>query len=525
MALECVIVNTGMFIIEYVHSTLFISMIIANLGISIWYLCIHISEPKIFCVWALSSLTLHIGSYAMYITRPINGHPNIVRRLLRAVLPAKVWKLLLFRWLYKKVENYPIFSHLIHMLGMLTFCLIFGFYINPELHQNYNKHDSGKEAEVDMGKFAFISSICLGLDIFIMEILIAISMVPVLPISALIYVCSYCCCWSGIRTIMNEKQGDDEDSEEEESDFFRNFKKGRTLQQLLLYIYKHNKIIFRKANFRDHCEEVTTNPILSPDKNENDSFFGEEILKNGRPREESFLTNDVSRKISEMGLIDDVSLNQSPDTSLTPVRAYDPAIQAFIEEVHKEFSLDSDVNEKPISIKERKSEEKKITDVPSTKEKPGRKMTENIILVKKKGLKKVHKNSQASFKIRGRSSMKKIERGILCSICQDDAQENDSMLQLDCGRTHILHFNCLKEWIARKPECPSCRSDLFKLYSSKILDEGKKNSELYQYNECLYAEDLIPLRKAKLNLFEEIEYLENLEKKEESASLNILQRL
>lgn len=143
---------------------------------------------------------------------------------------------------------------------------------------------------------------------------------------------------------MNEKQADEEEDEDEEAEFFRSYKKGQTLQQLLLHIYKHNKITFKKANFRDHCEEVTTNPILSPDKNDNDSFFGEEILNNGRPREESFLTNDVSRKVSEMGLIDDVSLNQSPDTSLTPVRAYDPAIQAFIEDVHKEFSLDSDVN-------------------------------------------------------------------------------------------------------------------------------------------------------------------------------------
>ncbi len=154
----------------------------------------------------------------------------------------------------------------------------------------------------------------------------------------------------------------------------------------------------------------------------------------------------------------------------------------------------------------------------------GRRFSENVEPVKNKLVKRKFKNGGSPRVIRGRSSMKKIDRGIVCTICQDDVKQNNTVLQLDWGKTHLLHFHCLKEWIILKPECPSWRTDLYQLYNEKIVEEARNNNELFEDAPYLYAEDLIPMRRAKERLFEWINKYENQEKKDDDASLTILRR-
>ena len=44
----------------------------------------------------------------------------------------------------------------------------------------------------------------------------------------------------------------------------------------------------------------------------------------------------------------------------------------------------------------------------------------------------------------------------VCSICMDDISKIDINGILDCG--HAYHYNCIKEWVYRKPTCPICKN-------------------------------------------------------------------
>ena len=121
-------------------------------------------------------------------------------------------------------------------------------------------------------------------------------------------------------------------------------------------------------------------------------------------------------------------------------------------------------------------------------------LKENKIVTKKR------KMTSSSPRIKkGRISMKKIDRGIVWTICQDDISQGNIVLQLEWGRTHLLHFGCLKEWIRFKLEWPSWRTDLQKLYQEKIIKEARENG-ISEHDEYWYPEDLIPLKRAKENM-------------------------
>ena len=42
-----------------------------------------------------------------------------------------------------------------------------------------------------------------------------------------------------------------------------------------------------------------------------------------------------------------------------------------------------------------------------------------------------------------------------CIICMTKYSSKDLVIELDCH--HQLHFDCCKEWVTYKPECPICR--------------------------------------------------------------------
>ena len=371
MALEWVVITTGIFVIEYFYSTIFITITISNpiISKSDPYFSLKFShlisclshcpnsvknsfigivfslryplKPQIFVIWMLSSWLFHTLSYIIYITRPITSHPNVIRRFIRWLLPEKIWKFILWRGIYRVMEKYAVFNHLLHMIGMLSFWLIFGIYVQPALREEFNENYSTVEK---FAKYSFISSILLGLDIFTMEILIILFIIPILPIAALVYL--FACWCPEIRVTMNERILEDNESDasdNSEVEFITQFRKGLSWQQLLLYIYKYNQIKFRKSNFREHFDEEEVEKSLSPEKWDNESFFEMEEFKNGRERNISFLTNDQTRKNSEMNLVDeDHSHSISPDTSVTPVRIYDDGVKEFIAEIQEEFNLEDE---------------------------------------------------------------------------------------------------------------------------------------------------------------------------------------
>lgn len=61
-----------------------------------------------------------------------------------------------------------------------------------------------------------------------------------------------------------------------------------------------------------------------------------------------------------------------------------------------------------------------------------------------------------------------VNNGVAWTICQEDFEEAQNVLQLDCGKTHIFHFSWLKEWMKFKFVWPSWRTNLQTLYQEKI---------------------------------------------------------
>lgn len=70
--------------------------------------------------------------------------------------------------------------------------------------------------------------------------------------------------------------------------------------------------------------------------------------------------------------------------------------------------------------------------------------------------------------------------GVLWTICQMDFEEDQIVVDLDWGKIHIFHGDCLKEWFKVKMTCPTCRMDLNQLYS-----KSKIQIYLYFQFKCL----------------------------------------
>ena len=52
------------------------------------------------------------------------------------------------------------------------------------------------------------------------------------------------------------------------------------------------------------------------------------------------------------------------------------------------------------------------------------------------------------------------ENSTMCTICQDDYQDETEVLCLPC--THLFHDGCIKDWLAKSTQCPNCRSSITK---------------------------------------------------------------
>ena len=85
------------------------------------------------------------------------------------------------------------------------------------------------------------------------------------------------------------------------------------------------------------------------------------------------------------------------------------------------------------------------------------------------------------------------------TICQEDFEEGQNVLQLEWGKTHLFHFTCLKEWMKFKFIWPTWRMNLQVMYRCN----GNKREERY-----LYAEDMLEIQRERNKLLNEIEKME-----------------
>lgn len=90
-------------------------------------------------------------------------------------------------------------------------------------------------------------------------------MIPAVVIGSVVYICSLCCCPPFAKRMLR-KRNSDEGEERVDRDFFKDFQSDSTWQHMLLYIFKHNRIIFHKEDFKEHYEEQKA----AEDRNAND---------------------------------------------------------------------------------------------------------------------------------------------------------------------------------------------------------------------------------------------------------------
>ncbi|CAI2360098.1 unnamed protein product [Moneuplotes crassus] len=113
---------------------------------------------------------------------------------------------------------------------------------------------------------------------------------------------------------------------------------------------------------------------------------------------------------------------------------------------------------------------------------------------------------------KGKKSKKKIiedDSSVICTICQIEFEEHELVCELDCGKLHIFHGDCLKEWFKVKMSCPTCRADLNNLYKPAIDD--KKDVPIIEPEQVrdLYAEDILELQRKMAVVINDLEDIDD----------------
>ena len=57
----------------------------------------------------------------------------------------------------------------------------------------------------------------------------------------------------------------------------------------------------------------------------------------------------------------------------------------------------------------------------------------------------------------------------LCAVCLETFHKDTVIYKLPCK--HIFHQKCLIPWLERKCDCPNCKMDLYKHFSSQDREE------------------------------------------------------
>ncbi|CAD8089422.1 unnamed protein product [Paramecium primaurelia] len=60
---------------------------------------------------------------------------------------------------------------------------------------------------------------------------------------------------------------------------------------------------------------------------------------------------------------------------------------------------------------------------------------------------------------------------VICSICYQEINENDTIIQLPCHLNHYFHSQCCKQWLMKDLRCPLCRHELDSNNSNKLYSD------------------------------------------------------
>ena len=195
------------------------------------------------------SIPLHVFSYIIYITRPVTDHPNYIRLEIRSIFPKWLWRGILCRWIYSKIKTQTLFLQIMHMFAFAIFTLYFGISTLPKVSSTF------PEDKNCIGSMIFVvwALSYLAIDILILECLAIVIMAPAVIIGFIVYLFSLW--WCPAFAVQMRRRRTHSEEERVDRDFFKDFQSDHNWQEMLLFIFKHNKIIFHKEDFKDHYEE------------------------------------------------------------------------------------------------------------------------------------------------------------------------------------------------------------------------------------------------------------------------------
>ena len=188
------------------------------------------------------------------------------------------------------------------MGGMILLVFVLYFYAIVKIEAEYGDTDN---LVILLSKYCLYSSIVLMFDYILLIVMIIIAISFVFPVAVSIYLMGGCCC-SEIRPAMNKRVGLSVDENRVDRDFFYNFVRGTSWTQMLLYIFKNNKIVFKKNNFTDNFE---TSEVDNQQLN----------FENGHDdNDEKYLNLDNSNQPSEINLFNQVYTQNSTSVQNLP---------------------------------------------------------------------------------------------------------------------------------------------------------------------------------------------------------------
>ena len=71
-----------------------------------------------------------------------------------------------------------------------------------------------------------------------------------------------------------------------------------------------------------------------------------------------------------------------------------------------------------------------------------------------------------------------------CAICLSAFERNDEVSPLHCDVRHYFHTDCIKDWLARNPVCPLCKTNI-------------ESAKLKKFNEGIQKEIKVMKRESK----------------------------
>jgi len=172
-------------------------------------------------------------------TKPVRDHPNVVRILIRKIMPAHVWKLIFCRYLYKKNLQKVCVVWFAFFVLLVTYCLFNGLYLINKINKSH-PNDTSLKIMVDIVTFSsiYLAIVSMALEVMVMMIVMLLMTAAVILCFFWFIFCPRCMSYQPQDNSMINRE------------YFLTIINGNgTWEQVLQYLYKHKRRHFKASRY------------------------------------------------------------------------------------------------------------------------------------------------------------------------------------------------------------------------------------------------------------------------------------